>query len=408
MPKPRSRKRWEHPTYRYGYCIERYGNVYTVIDNAPPVVIKGMKWKPENRNEAIRVLTDRIRIKQELDKENPAQKAIEAQPKTIFEAFEEFSAIEFSKLEKSTIQSYTAALANYLPNDTSLLEISNIRKTIIEQKDKLNHAPNTQLKYLKRLNKFFNFCVSQEYMPRNPIVAGMKPDSIENEIKTFEKEELSAIYDYFISQKTVKIPMGDDKFRYRIRKSNEEKEIFAFMLEFIATFGTRGSETIKLWWDDKNAPLIPYGNGIKSLILQDRIIIDGKRSRRAKHRIREFPLDMVPNSYQVLEKFTKFRQLYGGKVFPWNVLVKPEIWFRDALIELKFETGRNLHSLRKTAINWWEKDLGIPSYICEYLAGHKKATRDKFYSKIPTADELLNMCNKSVHFKFVSSSFQNE
>jgi integrase len=406
MPKPRSRKRWEHPSYRYAYCVERYDNVYTVIDNSPPVAIKGMKWKPENRNNAIRILDERVRIKKEEEDKGTSQKVIDNEPKFIYKAFEEFSAIEFPKLEKTTVQSYIAAISRYLPEDRSLQDVSGIRKLILERKENLNHAPNTQLKYLKRLNKFFNFCISQEYMPRNPIVAGMKPDSIENEIKVFEQEELALIYDYFLSLKTVKVPIGENKYRYRIRKSNEEKELFAYMLQLIAIIGTRGSETIKLWWDVDNASPIPLGNGMRSIISENKIIIDGKRSKKAKHRIREFPLDMVPQSYDVLKKIEKFKDSFGGKLFPWTVLVKPELWLRDALTELKLEPGRNLHSLRKTAINWWEKQLGIPSYICEYLAGHKKATRDKFYSKTPTAEELVNMQNKAVSYKFVSSSFQ--
>ena len=74
--------------------------------------------------------------------------------------------------------------------------------------------------------------------------------------------------------------------------------------------------------------------------------------------------------------------------------------------ELNLEPGRSLHSIRKTATNWWEKDLGIPSYVCAYMAGHNQQTRTKYYEKDPTAEQLVNMHGKKVDLKFVSSSFQ--
>ena len=88
-------------------------------------------------------------------------------------------------------------------------------------------------------------------------------------------------------------------------------------------------------------------------------------------------------------------------------MAKPEYWLREAVKELNLEPGRSLHSIRKTATNWWEKELGIPSYICAYMAGHNQQTRTKYYEKDPTAEQLVNMHGKKVDLKFVSSSFQN-
>jgi hypothetical protein len=56
---------------------------------------------------------------------------------------------------------------------------------------------------------------------------------------------------------------------------------------------------------------------------------------------------------------------------------------RIAVKNLKLEPGRSLHSLRKTAINYWENDLGINSYICAYMAGYSEAIRRKYYRVKP-------------------------
>lgn len=407
MPKQRTRKRWEHPTYRYAYCIERYENVYTVIDNAPPVVIKGMKWKPENRNDALRILDERLREKQSFESGKLTQEAVDRIPKTIYQAIAEFSSVEFKKLDKATIKSYLSAFNKYLSEDLLLQDVVGIRKLINDKLIELGHKSNTQLKYIAKLNRLFEFCLSQDYMPRNPILKGMKPDEQENEVKPYTLEEMELIYDFFLSQKKVLIPVGDGKSRTRKRSFSEEKEEYAYMLKLIATIGTRATETIKLWWDVPNAPVIPFSINKRSIVLPSKIIIDGKRSKKSKPRIREFPLELVPQSYEVLELLRKFMEGNKGKLLRWNTLAKPEYWLREAVKELNLEPGRSLHSIRKTATNWWEKELGIPSYICAYMAGHNQQTRTKYYEKDPTAEQLVNMHGKKVDLKFVSSSFQN-
>jgi integrase len=406
MPKPRSRKRWEHPSYRYAYCVERYDNVYTVIDNTPPVAIKGMKWKPENRNEALRILDERLRAKQSYDNGKLTQTAIEKIPKTIYQAIEEFSSIEFKKFDHATVKSYLSAFNKYLPEDLQLNDVVGIRKLINDKLLEHGHKSSTQLKYIAKLNRLFEFCISQEYMPRNPILKGMKPDEEENEVRPYTLEEMQLLYDYFISQKNVVIPIGEGKNRIRKRSEAEEKEEYAYMLMLIATIGTRATETINIWWDVQNAPLIPYSINRKSIILPSKIIIDGKRSKKSKPRIREFPIELVPQTLEVLELLKKFKERNQGKLLRWNTLAKPEYWLREAVKELKLEPGRSLHSIRKTATNWWEKELGIPSNICAYMAGHNQQTRTKYYEKDPTAEQLVNMHGKKVNLKFVSSSFQ--
>ena len=407
MPRQRTRKRWEHSSYKYAYCIERYGNVYTVINNSAPAAIKGLKWKPENRNEAMRILDERLQEVMALETGQLTKSAKANIPTTLYEAIEEFSTIEFKKLDKETVKSYMTAFNKYLVADLQLQDIVGIRKMINERLVENGHKPNTQLKYLAKLNRLFEFCISQEYMPRNPIVKGMKPDEEEVQIKPFTMEEMELLIDYFLSQKKVQIPIGEGKTRIRKRSKAEGKEEYAYMLKLISTIGTRATETIKIWWDVKNAPVVPYTIDKKSIIvLPSKIIIDGKRSKRTKPRLREFPIELVPQTLEVLELLSKFKEDNKGKLLRWNTLAKPELWLREAVEELKLEPGRSLHSIRKTATNWWEKELGIPSHICAYMAGHNQQTRTKYYEKDPTAEQLVNMHGVKVRKKFVSSSFQ--
>lgn len=408
MPKQRTRKRWEHPSYKYAYCVERYENVYTVIDNEPPIVIKGMKWKPENRNEALRILDERLREKQTTNSVKQTRAINDRIPKTIYQAIAEFSSVEFKKFDKATIKSYLSAFNRYLPNDLLLNDVVGIRQLINDKLVEHTHKPSTQLKYLAKLNRLFEFCISQEYMPRNPILKGMKPDEEVNEVKAYTLDEMELLYEYFLNQNRVFIPMGEGKIRTRKRSESEEKEEYAYMLKLIATIGTRATETIKLWWNVQNAPIIPFSLNKKSIILPNKIIIDGKRSKKSKPRIREFPIELVPQTLEVLELLEKYKERNNGKLLRWNTLAKPEYWLREAVKELNLEFGRSLHSIRKTATNWWEKELGIPSYICAYMAGHNQQTRTKYYEKDPTAEQLINMFDKKVDLKFVSGSFQNQ
>ncbi len=397
MPRQRTRKRWEHPTYKFAYCIERNGIVYTIIDGAEKVAIKGLIWDNKNKAEALKILDERLTEAHKVE-EVESKEESDLRPKTLYEAVEEFSSIRFTKFDKATIKSYMTAFKAYLVEDLNLADINRIRAMIRERQTINKHAPNTQLKYLSKLNKLFEYCIDQEYISRNPILKDMKPDEVAPEVKLFTQDELNTLFDYFFNLEKVVIPLkGKPGKRVRNRNLAEDKKQFAWMIKFISMVGTRAMETINIWWDVPKAPLISNSTRKSVIQLPERIIIDGKRSRRAKPRVREFPLQLIPQVYEVIQELEKYKDINKGKLFKWNSVACLELWMRDALQELELEPGRNLHALRKTAINWWEKELGIPLHVCNYMAGHNQQTRDKYYGSNPTALELVNM--SSVRFQ---------
>ena len=406
MPKQRTRLRWEHPTYKYAYCIERRGTVYTIIDGGEKVAIRGLRWDSKNKSEAIRILDERLREAHKDKNSVEADIIPDLKPKTLYEAIEEFSAVKFTKFDKATVKSYITAFRAYLVEDMNLKDVNRIRNMVRERQGINNHAPNTQLKYLSKLNKLFEYCIGQEYMNRNPILSGMKPDEVTLEIKLFTQEEIEILFDYFFKMDNVFVPAkGEKKERIRKRSLSEDKKQFAWMIKFISIAGTRAMETINIWWDVSHAPVMPYSTKKPIILLPDKIIIDGKRSKKAKPRDRELPLPIIPQLYPILEELEKYKEINNGKLFKWNSVACLELWLRDALKELKLEGERNLHELRKTATNWWEKELGIPLHVCNYMAGHNQQTRDKYYGSIPTAQELIKMSGVRIVSDSLKSPF---
>lgn len=388
MPKERRKNRWEHPHLKYAFCIERYGNVYTVIHGNPPAVIKGLKWVPKNKELALSILTDRYNKYIE-HTPNELSKAIQSVEKQLSEIIIEFSKLHFPKLSEGTRKTYITAFNSYLPDDYPITNVDAIRAMIQNQTVFLKHNPNTQLKYLSKLNRLFQYCIDQEYITRNPVINPMKPAPVPTPIKVFTRDEVNLIVDYvsnLVNKDTKKTI--DEK-----RKINLEQ--IALLVEFISYSGLRISEALNLWWDVPNAPIIMNDPQQRRSIITDTVlVIDGKRSIHTKPRVREFPLKFIPELLPIIEKLKEYQEVNNGKVFKWSYTSKAELQLKEIVSALKLEEGRSFHTLRKTALNYWEKELGIPAHISKFLAGHSAATREKFYSTEPSGDELLNMFEK--------------
>ena len=56
----RTRRRWDHPTYRYAYCVERYGNVYYVLHGGNAKALGNIIFKEANRKLALNLLDKKI------------------------------------------------------------------------------------------------------------------------------------------------------------------------------------------------------------------------------------------------------------------------------------------------------------------------------------------------------------
>lgn len=386
------RKRWNHPHFKYAYCIERGGTVYTVIHSGPPLAIKGIKFTAANKDIAMEVLTNRYYEYQKTVFGVDIKEIKEEM--TLYSVIKEFSQYHFTKFSKGTIYSYITAFNSYLPNDYPITQISDIRNMIDEQLKTLKHHPNTQLKYLSKLNQLFQYCLDQEYITRNPIITPMKPEPVAPTVKYFARDEINSIVKYFNNYANKEFANGSLKNNAIIKVETNYKQM-ALLVEFLSYSGLRISEALNLWWNHEDAPVIKNDTlNRKSIITDSSIIVDGKRTIHTKPRVREFPLHLVPTLFSVIENLKSFQDVNENKVFKWKIASKVEGMLREAITDLGLEEGRSCHSLRKTALNYWEKELGIPSAISKYMAGHSEATREKFYSYEPSADDLLNMFNK--------------
>lgn len=394
MPRERRKNRWEHPHLKYAFCIERYGNVYTVIHGGAPVSIKGLKWTQENKSIALEILTNRYN-----EYINPTSELATAsnqspKEKSLHDCIIEYSKLYYPKLSVPTRHSYTVAFHSYLPDNYLITDIDSIRGMINSRLAELKHHPNTQLKYLSKLNQLFQYCIDQEYITRNPVIRPMKPEPVETLVKVFTRFEVNMIVEYLNNYHLQEFENGSKKHNAEIKHKTNTKQL-ALLIEFLSYSGLRISEALKLWWDVPNAPLIK--NDIykrKSIISGNKIIIDGKRAVHTKPKIREFPIDIVPALMPIINQLEEFKDVNNGKVFRWGYASKIEQTLKETIAALNLESDRNFHTLRKTALNYWEKNLGIPAEISKYLAGHSLSTREKFYSLEPTADELVNMFDK--------------
>lgn len=388
MPKQSRTKRWEHSSYKNAYCIERYGNVYTTICGENAKVIKGLKWETKNKATALRILGERY---VEYMKCRSGESIAIKKDMMISEAYIEYIKVMFPNLTPNVQKRVHIAMKQYLPVNLPLANIKEIRDLIIEQKAEYNHKSAYLKKQLSILKRFFDYCIEQDYLVKNPVNRYMFPAIESNEVLMFSREEVNLMVDFLQSNSKIAIPLYGKTY-YRSRSERESSAQYAQVIEFISYIGTRAEETLKIFWDEEAAPLIKGDKDFrKSIISDNHIIIDGKRSNYRVPVIREFPLELVPESYNILEKCKKFKEENNGKLFKYNSYASIERTIRNIVMELKLPNNRNLHSLRKTAINHWENELGINPYICAYMAGHSEDIRRKHYRVKPGAEELVKM-----------------
>lgn len=381
MPRPRSRKRWEHPLFKNAYVIDRRGTCYTVIDGGHPIAIRGLKFRPENKETALEILDHRC-------KEETGIKS-SAAPNNIFDAIKEYADVELPALKPYNARRHLKTFSKYLNRNLNLKDVAEIRKMITKNKTDLSQANATVRKDLERVRKLFEYCIEQEYMIKNPVTKRMIPSDDAPEKKIFTKLELEAIYKYLGNMKGIPVNL---RRCYRPRREHEFKDQFVLFLKFITMTGCRADETLKIYWH--GAPDIPYikNSNKKSIVkFPDKIIIDGKRASLDIPSIREIPINIIPELYELLMQLKQYQAENSGKLFKWNSLAKPRLWLKNTLNALDIEEGRSLHALRNYAINWWEKELGFPAHLCAYLAGHDPAVRSKYYSHAPTADDIRHM-----------------
>lgn len=368
MPKPRSRKRWEHPSFRYAYCVERYGNVYTVVNGTPPMAIKGLKWSPENKCLAMEILHARIM--------ETMQPRTEQRPATIFSAIELYAELQFPAFNHLKRIRVLNVFKKYLSEDLPLSNILEIKKHIAKSTRMSGCAHNTLRKHYQILSNFFDYCIDNDLMHKNPVAGSPYRAEAPVALDLPTRQELTQLLRYL---------------------NEHNREELADLIRLISLSGLRISEAMRLYWDEAKAPYIANAEHmrVKSIIsLQnDMMIIDGKRHAENIANIREFPLSIIPGLPEHIEIMLAKPAADDGRLIHWTALSKPRSWLNAAVTALDLPRY-TFHSVRTFATNWWEKELGIPGEICAYLGGHTIAVRDKFYKSAPTANELKNMLSQ--------------
>lgn len=372
MPKVRQNK-WELEQYPNAFVYERDGKCYTYI-NGVRKVIKGLSYIPSNRERAMQILVERI----------GGFYGSSADDFTVYSAFEEFAKSYFQRIGKPTQTAYIIAMKKLLPDDMLLEDVRLIKANILNNMQNSNLSQNTQLMYLHRLNRFFKYCVVNEYITSNPIDRIIKPQMSSNEIEMYSREEVNLIIDY----------LNDKPVRFSPYKSSSNYEVnykeIALIVEFISYSGTRINETLNIYKEYNSAPFINNSKQ-KSVIYDTHIVIDGKRTAFNKPKIRELPFALIPKLRDVTIRCIDFSpnnpRLFGD--------IKFVLYNQLKLVNKALGINENLsiHSLRKTAIHHWEKELNIRPDISAFMAGHSVAMKFKHYANVPTANELLKMHN---------------
>jgi integrase len=343
MPRPRSVSRWSHPLYRVGYCFERYGNVYTRVGNVKQAT--GLVWHDKNRKAALAMLEEQVKTYL-----NPVKAEEAKAERQLIEAITEFLAVYLPNLSDAQRRQHKRALKTLLPNNTALKNTDEIRQMISENLQAYEAHNNTKIGLLKRIHTFFEFCIHQGWMDKNPAKMIVKPKEIRTDINPFTRSELIQMIAY--NRKT-----GDTEF--------------ALLLEFLGQTAMRIGETLKLRWCD---------------IDEEKIVVDGKGGIE-----REIPIETFPKLIEVLRELRTFNEV---SVFRWNTLPVIQRLMKATCEALAIE-ARGFHAIRKMRENEWIDDEGIPPHIAAYLCGHSVAVQEKSYRKKPRATELKNLLTQA-------------
>lgn len=338
MPNKRSSDRWDHPTYRYAYVRDYRGMACTVIHGSPPIST-GLVWKPASKREALRVLEQRLQI------------YLHGMPKVQTDSmkcstlYEQFVEVRFGKMTKWMQYEYHRYFKAFVPPSVLVDDTVRLRREISRRVQASEYSQNTKRNALKRIRAIFTFGIEQGWLKVNPVHSDMVPDEQVHEPEPYTTEDLQTAVE---------------------RLSGRNR---AFV-EFLMASGARAGEAARLTWDAVN---------------DDHVIIDGKRVRSGRQRLRILPYRLCPEIPDVLD------QARGAS---WS---GPELVFgitnyqpiARALSEALSGQGRGFHDIRKWRINQWVR-LGWPEKVIESLAGHDVRISKKHYRTPYSAEELVS------------------
>lgn len=326
MPRPRTKKnRWDHPNYRWAYCYERDGVVYTCVHSvrrSTPFI-----WKTTSKNAAMELLNRRISEVYELQQK---------QPITIAEAKELYLNERRMQISHHNYQQNKLAL-EIIPNcDWS--ESNVIRSEVL--KKTAGYSSYTTSYRIGYIRAFFAWAVENEYITKNPIPQSMNVKKKRNtQRSSFSEAEMQTILEL-----------------------SKSKGIYDLIF-FLSKTGLRVAEAIH----------------IRNTDIDDEFIqIKGKGGY-----IRHIPYKIlgVADIVKKMRTTTGRYFNYSYQMYKNNL----EEILKTAGIP---DENRKFHSIRKYAENHLIKTLKLDMRIVAELLGHTLAIQQKHYYEIMSKEEL--------------------
>lgn len=277
---------------------------------------------------------------------------------TLVSVVQEYILAKKKTVAPGTLKVTLAVLKRYFTSDLDIDDYHAIRKLIVTHQQRFNYAESTARKHHHRLHAFFDWAIKAGYTTRNPMDAVPTPRVPQKDVVFPTWEEFNRIVEHYRTG-----------VNYKIHHDLREENIRFWTV--LAKTGMRIQEAFTLRVEDFNE------QGFK---------IDGKRKHFAESRIRWFIYEAVPGVKELMEDCIKHAQP-DGRLWSWRYYHTPATNLRDCVRALNMNEAYSPHSLRRLAKWWWEVELGLPAHVCNLLAGHSFAVRNK-YHRTPTMEDL--------------------
>lgn len=339
MPTKRAELRWDHPTYRYAYVREYRGLACTVIHGSPPIST-GLVWKPASKTTAMRVLDQRLELYLY------GAPKVEVGTMKCIDLYEQFVEVRFGKMSKWMQYEYHRYFECIVPPSALGDDTVRLRREIAMRIQASDLSQNTKRNALKRVRAIFGFGIEQDWLKVNPIHSDMVPDE-----QVHEPD----------------LPFTTEDLTQALASLTGRNRAF---VAFLMASGARAGEAARLTWDAVHV---------------DHVVIDGKRVRSGRQRLRVIPYRLCPEIPEILSQARG--TTWAGKELVFGVTNYQPI--ARALSDALDGKGRGFHDIRKWRINHWVR-LGWPEKVIESLAGHDTRISKKHYRTPYSAEELVS------------------
>lgn len=348
-----------------------------------------LRWDEQNKEAALALLDQQVMgmIHPELLPKKPIRLLLLKDAQTEFWAAREHDLTRTQKYHyKRAFNRYFAGLdlESFVLNDDDLYaHIRDINQSIAKE-----IRDSTREKYLQYLRMFLDFCCQRKWLTENAVkIIGLPEREEKEDVEVFETQEIMAFIKHFQNKALDQQPARSDQ---------KNAALFALNIKLLWLTAMRPGETIKMQW---------------SHIGDNSFKIIGKRNRDKKPNIRHFPLTLgnvdprmlaeagsvnriemwLAEVRQVIQDLRAWQGRFGDKVFPWKDAAAISQALRQAKQDLEYpeDDGRTVKTIRATAVNRWEDELGIDWVTACDLAGHNPAVRYKYYRKKRTPEKII-------------------